>query len=64
MVLIIIILIVGMLAAFVTGFYFGYLKQEKQPPNIIEGIMKSIVDLKDTVEDMKEVKIKNDSGFY
>jgi hypothetical protein len=34
MIIELIIVILGMLATFVTGFYFGYLKREDKPPEM------------------------------
>jgi len=58
------IIVIGMLMAFVIGFYFGYLKRENEPPKLIQGIIESIELIKDSIEDVKDKKEPPNQGFY
>ena len=61
-----IIIVLGMLMAFVIGFYFGYLKREEEPPKLIQGLMQSIANIKDDIDDLRDTDKKEEppTGFY
>jgi hypothetical protein len=64
----ILIIILGMLAAFYSGFYCGYLKREEKAPqmpieNITKGIKTTIDNVKNKKERPDKEKAKENSFF-